>query len=104
MKVQFYFSVGNDNNLDLLIDLDLLNFIYYLIECILDFSDQTACIWLMESGRCALRYIGHTGSVNSIRFHPSRDLVLTASGDQSAHIWQAAVTMDIYVSILIPFG
>ncbi|XP_073997822.1 WD repeat-containing protein 37-like isoform X4 [Rhodnius prolixus] len=59
-------------------------------------ADQTACIWLMESGRCALRYIGHTGSVNSIRFHPSRDLVLTASGDQSAHIWQAAVTMDIY--------
>ncbi|KAL1122922.1 hypothetical protein AAG570_003247 [Ranatra chinensis] len=54
-------------------------------------ADHRACIWGMESGRCLLRYIGHSGSVNSIRFHPTRDLVLTASGDHTAHIWQAAV-------------
>ncbi|KAK9508724.1 hypothetical protein O3M35_006215 [Rhynocoris fuscipes] len=59
-------------------------------------ADQTACIWLMDSGKCALRYTGHNGSVNSIKFHPSRDLVLTASGDHSAHIWQAAVTTDVF--------
>ncbi|XP_014260508.1 WD repeat-containing protein 37-like [Cimex lectularius] len=57
-------------------------------------ADHTALIWIMESGKCALRYIGHSGSVNSIRFHPTRDLVLTASGDQTAHVWQAAITPD----------
>lgn len=57
-------------------------------------ADHTACIWSIESGRCLLQYQGHSGSVNSIRFHPNRDLVLTASGDQTAHIWQAVVTWD----------
>nr|CAD7434181.1 unnamed protein product [Timema monikensis] len=58
-------------------------------------ADHTACIWSIETGRCLLQYQGHTGSVNSIRFHPSRDLVLTSSGDQTAHIWQAAVNWDL---------
>ena len=58
-------------------------------------ADHTARIWGIESGRCLLQYIGHTGSVNSVRFHPTRDLVLTASGDNSAHVWQAAVNWDI---------
>ncbi|RZF35203.1 hypothetical protein LSTR_LSTR014240 [Laodelphax striatellus] len=60
-------------------------------------TDQTACIWSVESGRCLLRYLGHTGSVNSLRFHPSRDLALTASGDQRAHIWQAQVNLELQV-------
>ncbi|KAF4518979.1 hypothetical protein B566_EDAN007767 [Ephemera danica] len=55
-------------------------------------ADHTAGIWGVESGRCLLRYLGHNGSVNSIRFHQTRDLVLTASGDNTAHIWQAAVS------------
>lgn len=62
------------------------------------FVDHSACIWSVEKGRCLLQYLGHQGSVNSIKFHPSRDLVLTASGDQTAHIWQAAVTWDHVVS------
>lgn len=47
--------------------------------------------------RCLLQYQGHAGSVNSIRFHPSKDLVLTGSGDCSAHIWQAALNWDLPV-------
>ena len=57
-------------------------------------ADHTACIWGIESGRCLLQYQGHAGSVNSIKFHQHRDLVLTASGDGTAHIWQAAVNWD----------
>lgn len=57
-------------------------------------ADHSACIWSVETGRCLLRYQGHTGSVNSIKFHPIKDLVLTASGDQTAHIWQAVITWD----------
>ncbi|XP_071451947.1 WD repeat-containing protein 37 [Hetaerina americana] len=58
-------------------------------------ADHTACIWSVDSGRCLLQYVGHSGSVNSVRFHPSRDLVLTAGGDGTAQIWQAAVTWDL---------
>lgn len=65
------------------------------MDKILNFlSDHSACIWSIETGRCLLRYQGHTGSVNSIKFHPTKDLVLTASGDQTAHIWQAVITWD----------
>lgn len=65
--------------------------------------DHTACIWSIESSKCLLQYQGHSGSVNSIRFHPAKDLVLTASGDGTAHIWQAALNWDIPVRHLISY-
>lgn len=77
---------------DLMVNTDLIWEHFFHI-----FVDHTACIWSVDSGRCLLRYLGHSGSVNSIRFHPSRDLVLTASGDQRAHIWQAAVNLELQV-------
>jgi WD40 repeat protein len=48
---------------------------------------------------CIQEYCGHTGSVNSIRFHPrffthSTNLILTASGDCQAHIWQCVLSPD----------
>ncbi|XP_056638108.1 WD repeat-containing protein 37 isoform X1 [Diorhabda sublineata] len=58
-------------------------------------ADHTACLWSIENSKCLLQYQGHIGSVNSIRFHPAKDLVLTGSGDCSAHIWQAALNWDI---------
>ncbi|CAG7726096.1 unnamed protein product [Allacma fusca] len=57
-------------------------------------ADHKAGVWSVDSGRCLLRYQGHTGSVNSIRFHPTRELALTASGDHTAHIWQASVAWE----------
>lgn len=45
-----------------------------------------------------MQYIGHMGSINSIQFHPNKDLALTSSGDQTTHIWQAAVNLDNLVS------
>lgn len=57
-------------------------------------ADHLACIWNANTGRCLLQYQGHSGSVNSIKFHLSKDLVLTGSGDSTAHVWQAAVNWD----------
>lgn len=57
-------------------------------------ADHSARVWAMDSGKCLLNYIGHSGSVNSVRFHPMKDLALTASGDCTAHVWQAAVNWD----------
>ena len=56
-------------------------------------ADQTARVWGMHSGTCLLQYQGHTGSVNSLRFHPTKELALTTSGDGTAHIWQCAVNL-----------
>ncbi len=61
-------------------------------------SDYTARVWNTESGECLLLYSGHNGSVNSIRFHPTKDLIVSASGDQTVHIWQSAVNWEHLVS------
>lgn len=52
---------------------------------------------LVTSGFCVQQYCGHTGSVNSIRFHPkffteATNLILTASGDSQAHVWQSVLS------------
>ncbi|XP_047490920.1 LOW QUALITY PROTEIN: WD repeat-containing protein 37-like [Penaeus chinensis] len=57
-------------------------------------ADQTACVWGIDGGRNLLQYTGHSGSVNSVKFHPTKDLILTASGDNTAHVFQAAITPD----------
>ncbi len=51
------------------------------------------------NGFCVQQYCGHTGSVNSIRFHPkfftdATNLILTASGDSEAHIWQCVLSPE----------
>jgi len=63
--------------------------------------DHTARIWCIETGTPLLQYTGHMGSINSIKFHPTKDLALTSSGDQSSHIWQAAVNLDNLVSVIL---
>ncbi|XP_069770787.1 WD repeat-containing protein 37 isoform X2 [Narcine bancroftii] len=56
-------------------------------------ADHTAMLWSIETGKCLLKYVGHAGSVNSIKFHPSEQVALTASGDQTAHIWRYIVQL-----------
>ena len=73
------------------------------------FLDQTCRLWWVDNSACLLQYCGHDGSVNSIRFHPaSQELVLTACGDHTAHIWRAAVSapsssnvLDSSVSVMV---
>uniref|UniRef100_A0A8D0ALJ9 WD repeat-containing protein 37 n=1 Tax=Sander lucioperca TaxID=283035 RepID=A0A8D0ALJ9_SANLU len=70
-------------------------------------ADHSALLWSIETGKCLLRYAGHAGSVNSIKFHPTEQMALTASGDQTAHIWRYMVQLpapqpppDVSVSIV----
>ena len=75
-------------------------------------ADTTARLWYLNahgySGTaselhqhttafCVQEYCGHTGSVNSIRFHPrfftdATNLIATGSGDTQAHIWQCVLS------------
>lgn len=57
-------------------------------------ADHTARLFSIETGACLLTYAGHHGSVNAVRFHPTQDLVLTASGDRTAHVWRAQFTQQ----------
>lgn len=41
------------------------------------------------------------GSVNSVRFHPTQDLLVTASGDQSAHVWRAATSAASALELVV---
>ena len=61
------------------------------MSCLL--SDHTARIWNVETGKCLLQYNGHQGSVNAIRFNPVKDLVVSTSGEGTAHIWSPQVNM-----------
>ncbi|XP_023805748.1 WD repeat-containing protein 37 isoform X3 [Oryzias latipes] len=56
-------------------------------------ADHSALLWSIETGKCLLKYCGHAGSVNSIKFHPTEQMALTASGDQTAHIWRYMVQL-----------
>lgn len=57
-------------------------------------ADHTARIWCVDTGACLLQYVGHSGSVNSVRFHPSLDLVVTSSGDQKVHLWKVQINQQ----------
>ncbi|XP_041371688.1 WD repeat-containing protein 37-like isoform X2 [Gigantopelta aegis] len=63
-------------------------------------ADHRARIFSIETGHCLVQYVGHQGSINSIRFHPSQDLVLTASGDETAHIWRPQVTLQSHSEVV----
>ncbi|XP_062509455.1 WD repeat-containing protein 37-like isoform X2 [Corticium candelabrum] len=57
-------------------------------------ADKTARVWHSGSAACLLLYEAHTGSVNSIRFHPTEALLCTASGDMSTHIWKVNISLQ----------
>jgi WD40 repeat protein len=70
------------------------------LEMLCGHIDHTARVWCVETGACLLQYVGHNGSVNSVHFHPSQDLVVTASGDQKVHIWKAQVTQQHFETVV----
>ncbi|KAL3313248.1 WD repeat-containing protein 37 [Cichlidogyrus casuarinus] len=63
-------------------------------------ADCTLRLWANDdSALCYLMYAGHGGSVNSVRFREQDNLMLTASGDGSAHLiklpFQALATAQL---------
>ena len=72
-------------------------------------ADRTARIWSLfpdETKGISLlgTYTGHSGSVNSIRFHPTQNIVWTSSGDHSCHIWKCDTLMrDSMIGYVISF-
>ena len=58
------------------------------------FDHGTAHLWDSETGDEIARYNGHSGSVHSVAFSPSGQLVLTGSQDGTAHLWHRATGQE----------
>ena len=50
-------------------------------------DDQTARIWNWQSRTCVSVLTGHNHYVMCAQFHPTEDLVATASLDQTIRVW-----------------
>ncbi|CAG5895589.1 unnamed protein product [Menidia menidia] len=66
-------------------------------------------IWDLSVTRTQPVVLGTASAVNSIKFHPTEQMALTASGDQTAHIWRYMVQLpapmpppDVSVSSIFP--
>ena len=57
-------------------------------------ADYAVRIFNVDCQRPVVAYSGHRGSANSVRFYPSpnRDLVLSAAGDSTVHLWEFPVS------------
>ena len=55
-------------------------------------ADRTARIWRIDTDAHAMNvlctYSGHEGSVNTVRFHPTQNILCSSSGDRTCHIWK----------------
>uniref|UniRef100_A0AAR2IYA4 WD repeat-containing protein 37 n=1 Tax=Pygocentrus nattereri TaxID=42514 RepID=A0AAR2IYA4_PYGNA len=52
-------------------------------------------IWDLSVTRTQPLVLGTASAVNSIKFHPTEQMALTASGDQTAHIWRYMVQLPL---------
>jgi WD40 repeat protein len=50
-------------------------------------SDKSTYLWNHESGELKHRFVGHTDEVNDIDFHPTQQIMVTASDDCNAIVW-----------------
>ena len=48
--------------------------------------DRSACIWDSRSGQCVMRFEGHEGDVNSVRFFPTGEAIGTACNDGTVSV------------------
>ena len=65
-------------------------------ECILTASlDGKAKVWDYITGRCLKTLDGHSDSIMKAVYAPSGDIIVTASRDHTAKVWQAKEAGDI---------
>jgi eukaryotic-like serine/threonine-protein kinase len=64
-------------------------------QCI--YSDHSARIWDVVTGKELLVLRGHTDRVVSVRFSPDGSQILTASWDKSARLWDASTGKQLKV-------
>ena len=50
-------------------------------------DDTLVKIWDLKAGKLLIDLKGHTGSVNSLEFHPNEFLLATGSSDRTVRFW-----------------
>ena len=57
-------------------------------------TDTTASVSDVDTENILMKYVGHSGSVNSIAFHPTEHYACTTSGDTTAHVWRCTMNLS----------
>ena len=71
----------------------LIQVLLLLISCndcqqsLISSDDQTVRIWNWQSRQCISVLTGHNHYVMCAQFHPSEDMVVSASLDQTVRVW-----------------
>ena len=59
-------------------------------------ADHTARIWKVDTEAHTMSllwsYTGHDGSVNTVRYHPNKNIICSSSGDRTCHIWKPSLS------------
>jgi WD40 repeat protein len=58
-------------------------------------GDKSAHLWEVATGKDAVRFEGHLGSINSVAISPDQRFALTGSIDYSARLWDLATGKEI---------
>ncbi|KAI3354741.1 hypothetical protein L3Q82_004574 [Scortum barcoo] len=64
-----------------------------LCQLLKEYMGHRDGIWDLSVTRTQPVVLGTASAVNSIKFHPTEQMALTASGDQTAHIWRYMVQL-----------
>ena len=54
------------------------------------YGDNAVRIWSVATGECEQTMMGHIGAVNSVRFSPDGQKIVSASYDKTMRVWNAA--------------
>lgn len=60
-----------------------------------EIKDNTARLWDISNGAEILKFNGHTSRVNSVCFSPNGKMIVTASDDKSARVWDAKTAKNL---------
>lgn len=62
-------------------------------------ADHTARIWKVDTEAHTMSvlwsYSGHDGSVNTVRYHPIKNIICSSSGDRTCHIWKPSLSTSL---------
>ncbi|OQR67719.1 guanine nucleotide-binding protein subunit beta-2-like [Tropilaelaps mercedesae] len=83
----------------------------YMSCCLFPNSDQQGCdrqalIWDMRSGQCVQSFEGHEADINTVKFYPSGDAIVTGSDDATCRLFDLRADREVavYTKRSIIFG
>jgi WD40 repeat protein/serine/threonine protein kinase len=61
-----------------------------------DQLDPSVKVWDAASGKLLVTLAGHEGTINSVRFSPDSQRIVTSSDDRTVKVWEAATGKELF--------